>query len=569
MDLTALFGGILLIALLLLSGAFPDRALHLARWTHLFNPARSRGAVVAAVLAVTAPFIFTACQIAIKGVPSATVHDEFSYLLAADTFVHGRLANPVHPMWKFFESFHILQHPSYASKYPPASGAALAAGAVLLGHPWFGVFASVAAMSAASYWALLGWAPRRWALLGCLLVSACYGVNHYWITSYWGGAMAGLGGALYFGALGRICYPRPGRAAGAGQGVILGAGLALLANTRPWEGMLIALPGAALMARHWFASRASDAPLRATVVASTALVLAATAGGMAVLNQAVTGDWARLPYAEYSAQYESEPLFLAGDTASRTVPYRHEVMRLFYSSLETYQSVRKPDGSVDWERVISLRLLVLSMFFGASLTSVALLLVAPMIWRNPKQRFALVSTAFFFAGFCLQRYHHLHYLAPALAVLAYLKVSVIRDVLHLASSKWPPAPAFAYGLMAIELVNALFIAGAPYEMHWDTDRDRVARELESKPGPDLAIVRYSAGHDPRQEWVYNAADIDAADIVWAREMEAAETCELVSYFSDRNAWLVEPDKSPVRPEPYIGNCGPPSLTSALREGSRK
>jgi hypothetical protein len=90
-------------------------------------------------------------------------------------------------------------------------------------------------------------------------------------------------------------------------------------------------------------------------------------------------------------------------------------------------------------------------------------------------------------------------------------------------------------------------------------RVAVHEQLGRAPGKQLVFVRYWPQHIFQQEWVYNAADIDGASIVWARDLGAAEDEKLRHYYPDRTVWLLEPDARP----PKLTPCDPAASCLAV------
>jgi hypothetical protein len=131
------------------------------------------------------------------------------------------------------ETMQVIQKPTYSSMYLPGQGLFLAMGKLLTGTLWAGVVISVALMSMAISWALQGWLPPSWALLGALIAALRFGLFSYWMNSYWGGALGALGGALVLDA-----WPRIRRRMSVGASLLMGGGLALLVITRPFEGAM-------------------------------------------------------------------------------------------------------------------------------------------------------------------------------------------------------------------------------------------------------------------------------------------------------------------------------------------
>src|SRR5208337_2492534 len=258
-------------------------------------------------------------------IPLPFVHDDFSFLLAGDTFALARLTNPTPAMWKHFESFQITMQPTYMSMYFPAQGLVLAAGKAIFGHSWFGLLCVTALMCAAICWMLQAWLPPTWALLGGMLAVLRLGLFSYWINTYAGaGSIAALAGALVLGA-----FPRLIRTARLRYSLLLGVGAAVLALNRPYEGILLCLPVTAILLRWLFFGRNRPPAAARFRIAAAPLALIVAAGmWMGYYDKRVFGNPLTPPYALNRAAYSVAPYWVWQSARPEPV-YRHKVMRDF------------------------------------------------------------------------------------------------------------------------------------------------------------------------------------------------------------------------------------------------
>ena len=448
--------------------------------------------------------------------PVPRVHDEFAYLLMGDTFAAGRLTNPTHPFWIHFETFHVLQVPVYQGKYPPGQGAFLALGQLLGGHPAVGVWLSMALAAAAVCWMLAALVPRAWAIAGALLFVVHFPVLQLWGQGYWGGAVAMLGSGLLFGGLARL---RGGPSESAAWA--MGAGLFVLANTRPMEGALagiLCLGPLLVWYRDWM--RATPRPELARRVALP-LALFCLATGLWVLyyNWRLTGNPFEMPHDLWRAREAVSP------------------------------DVRAYHGSP--ERSLPGKLQQHQQFFVGNALSLALPFLLLRL-RSNAVRFALVAVVLATAVSVFSSRSWPHYLAPFAGPMVFLLVEALRG---LASSR---VRGVALGRAAAVLIIALhvglslrtvgiYVARGPAES-WYRERQAILEELEAREGEQLVLVRYPPDHDVHEEWVFNAADIDAAKVVWARDLGSDRNRGLLEHFAGREVWSLEVTP-PFRLEP--------------------
>lgn len=529
--------------------------------------------------------------------PLPMAPDEFSYLLAADTFASGQVTNPTPAQWEQFQTPEVLVRPSYQSKYPPGQPLFLAAGQRLAGSPLAGVWLSSALACAALCWMLQVWVEGTWALYGALVAAGQLAFFGHWAQSYWGGMVAALGGALLYGAVRRIANQDSGWAR-ARNALWMALGLLILANTRPFEGLLAALPAGWALLAYLLRNRSARRRFGLKVVLPAAGVLLLGAFLMLAYNQRVTGSAWRLPYQVYEQQYDAVPSFLfqrlrpwpqlqdAAMTAAAVDTlaawrWAHGFYRLAFITsklfgfwqfafgaalslpflllvwAERWPSMVRVLQAVVFATVQGLAVIRFLFWPSPSLVWTMLLLAALLVQAALLARFfpgfwervALAALGLVALGLALETWRfHSHYIAPVVPLAFVLMVQALRRAWDWNYGGKAPGKILALGLPVLALAIAAAGsqgAGGPLE-RWAARRAGMQKRLESLPGRQLVFVHYAPQHDFYEEWVENRADLQLARVVWARDRSHEENCRLVGSYPGRTVWLLDADRDDLR-----------------------
>jgi hypothetical protein len=538
---------LLLAAWLCLALFLPYRSCRSWRLQRLFRPLAAHGP--ASIFFVGMVAFSLAALASYLGWPEPRIHDEFSYLLAADTFCHGRLTNAPHPLAIYFETFHVIQRPTYCSMYPPAQGLVLACGWMMFGHPLAGVWLGFALACAATCWMLRAWLPPEWALGGALLATlriGFFGNDAYWSQSYWGGSVAMLGGALVMGAARRLT-----RSQRTFDGTILALGLAILANSRPFEGAILGFVVAIYLLYVFQRSPSRIGWLGAAVSCVGVLIMAAC--WTLYYNSRLTGQALLMPYVLHGRSNSMAPLFI-WQPLSAEPDFHHAAIRSYHLdwAVPAYEHERTFEGYL---HELARRIRSFAGFYLGPFLLVALAAL-PWSWRKSALRFPFTCLAATACALAVTTWFQPHYAAPAASLVFLIVTDGLR---RLRLCRWHGKRVGATLVATLPFFYAalflcyLVLPRANLET-WPFERAELLARLEKEGGTHLIVVRYGPDHDAHREWVFNGADIDGSPVIWARDMASDGNAALLSYYGDRHIWLLDADREPAELKPYVSSA---------------
>jgi hypothetical protein len=297
-------------------------------------------------------------------------------------------------------------------------------------------------------------------------------------------------------------------------------------------------------------------------IGAVAAIVVAPAVGLTFLqNRQVTGHWTTLPYSLSQYQYgvpaaltfQSNPEPHADLTPQQQMDYR-------------MQTSFRPSGGESLRSYLE-RLEYRVRYYRFFFLPPLYLALAAFLPTLRQYRFAWVAITLtlFALGTNFFPAFQVHYVAAATCLFVLVGVTGLEWLGRVTFGGRPAGAEAARLIFFVCMAHFLFwyglhvfdtgevsLAVRPYET-WDNinhgnpeRRLSVKQELDRAPGDLLVFVRYSPQHIFQEEWVWNAADIDRARVVWARDLGPEENAKLLAYFPARMPLLFEPDARPMQ-----------------------
>ena len=448
---------------------------------------------------------------------------------------------------------------------------------------------------------LFVWVPFRWALAVSAMFALCLSPLMYWTNSYWGGSVAASGGALVLLGIGVYRTKQTPLA-----GAIFAVGALLLFWTRPFEGGLFALSVLMVFGKELWHS------LRANVVAVAVSILAIGGAWTCYDNQAVTGNPFRLPYLLHARQYEVTPVFwflplqpeptyssprLASQYGMGGWEEQvYEGQGTWWQPIEpsTIADLRTPTysnprlasqyGTGGWEEkryegpgawwqsigagaITTLRTLEWPLSYA-----LLLMLLVPVAWRDPLYRKMALVAGVCLLGLSVETFHQEHYTAPTWAAVALMiaiwakyawdlqyrdrRLGVVLVLVALMLPALSALPSQIAILMGTSQAFSKDASNISTPSYWANRRATLIKRLSALDQRQLVIVRYpSPDWHLIEEWVYNGADIDHQQVVFAHDLGIEENRALLRYYPDRRAMLLTFDnvsgQAQIEPYPFL------------------
>ena len=451
-----------------------------------------------------------------QGLPIPINHDEFAYLLSADTFSQGRLTNPPHPFWEHFQTFHVFFHPTYQAKYPPGQGIFLAIGQVFFDEPIWGAWISLALAYVAIFWFFLSDFKPFFAFISTLVIIFNPYINLLWAQSYWGGGVAMLGGGLFYGG---ISHSRIKVSFSNTIGFCIG--LTVLANSRPFEGFIvfiISFPILVSIAIKGFLFEKRQEVINKFIV-PICLTFLLIFIWIFYYNFKITGN--PLNYFYLNWNYHSASINL----------------------IKEYQ------GSVPLS-LTSKILRLWGFFIGPYLLIFFLMGIISILFKKDKI-FELISIFILSTISILYTRAWPHYIAPITCLIYFIIFKGISETYKLKIIKSKKTKEIVvlflivfYYIIAYKELNSLVKKrdnSLRSNLH---HRIPIIEKLNNNKEKDLIFVKYNKNHNIHMEWVYNSADIDNSDIIWAHCLGPEKDKAMINYYKNRKIWVLFPDRQP-------------------------